>query len=271
MTGRLEGKIALITGAARGQGRNHAIRMAEEGADIIVLDLCDELPNVAYASATEADLQETVREVEARDRRVFSAVVDVRDRAAMREAIDAGVAELGGLDIVVANAGVMVASAWDDVTEDIWDQIIDTNLKGVWNTASLTAQHLIERGGGSMILVSSAAGLKAQPFLSAYVASKHGVVGLMRAFAVELAQHSIRVNSLHPAGVDTPMGTADRSRTFTPLVEKNPELGPLLKNLLPVAITQLDDQSNAVLFLASDESRYVTASTFSVDAGNTQF
>jgi NAD(P)-dependent dehydrogenase (short-subunit alcohol dehydrogenase family) len=188
----------------------------------------------------------------------------------MRAAIDAGVAELGGLDVVVANAGVMVAGAWHEMTEEIWDQILDTNLKGVWNTASLTAPHLIERGGGSMILVSSSAGLKGQPFLSAYVASKHGVVGLMRAYAVELAQHSIRVNSLHPAGVDTPMGTADRSRTFTPLIESNPELGPLLKNLLPVEITDPDDQSHAVVYLASDESRYVTASTFTVDAGNTQ-
>ena len=235
-----------------------------------MLDLFADLPNVANAAATEVDLQQAVAEVEARGRRVFAAVVDVRDRAAMAEAIETGVAQLRGLDVVVANAAVMVAGAWDEMTEDVWDQTIDTNLKGVWNTVSLAAQHLIERGGGSMILVSSAAGLKGLPFLTAYVASKHAVVGLMRGFAVELAQHSIRVNSLHPAGVDTPMGMADRSQTLMPLIEKNPELGPLLKNPLPVEITQPDDQSNAVLFLASDESSFVTASTFTVDAGNTQ-
>ncbi|AMM19031.1 3-ketoacyl-ACP reductase [Frondihabitans sp. PAMC 28766] len=269
--GRVEGKVAFITGAARGQGRSHAIRLAQEGADIIAVDLVDHIPNVTYPSATEEDLAETVRQVEALDRRIIATKVDVRDRAALKKAIDDGAAELGHLDIVVANAGICVIAGWKDTTDEIFEQTIGTNLKGVWNTAQLTAPHLIEAGGGSMVLTSSAAGLKGLPFLSAYVMAKHGVVGLMRAYATELAEYNIRVNSVHPTGVDTPMGSGDGSENFGPLLEAHPKLGGMLQNLLPIEITQPVDISNAVLFLASDEARYVTSLTMTVDAGNTQF
>ena len=271
MAGRVEGKVAFITGAARGQGRSHALRLAEEGADIIAVDLCDDIPNVAYSSATEEDLAETVRQVEALDRRIIARKADVRDRDAMKSVIDAGVAELGRLDIVVANAGICVIAGWDETSVEVWDQTISTNLTGVWNTVQLTAPHLIAAGGGSMILTSSAAGLKGLPFLTPYVAAKHGVVGLMRAFATELAEHSIRVNTLHPTGVNTPMADPRTMEKFGPLLEAHPKLGPMMTNLLPIESTEARDQSNAVLFLASDESRYVTSMEMTVDAGNTQY
>ena len=268
--GRVEGKVAFITGAARGQGRSHALRLAQEGADIIAVDICEDIPNIQYPSATEADLAETVRQVEALDRRIIASKVDVRDRAAMKKAIDDGVAQLGHLDIVVANAGICVIASWDETTEEVFDQIIGTNVKGVWNTVSLTAQHLIDAGGGSMVLTSSAAGIKGLPFLSAYVTAKHGVVGIMRSYATELAEYNVRVNTIHPTGVDTPMGEMP-DNPFGPLLEKHPALGGMLANLLPIQVTQPVDQSNAVLFLASDEARYITSTELTVDAGNTRY
>jgi len=270
MAGRVEGKVAFITGAARGQGRSHAVRLAQEGADIIAVDLCAPMPNVQYPSATEADLAETVRQVEALDRRIVATTADVRDASALKAAIDDGVAQLGKLDVVVANAGVCVIGAWDDVSEDVWDQTVDTNLKGVWNTARLTAPHLIANGGGSIVMTSSAAGLKGLPGLTPYVASKHGVVGLMHAFATELAVHHIRVNSVHPTGVATPMGELGGANPFEPVLARDPRVGAMLMNLLPVEVTQPIDISNAVLWLASDESRYVTSHTLAVDAGTTE-
>ncbi|GAB3311644.1 mycofactocin-coupled SDR family oxidoreductase [Epidermidibacterium keratini] len=274
--GRVDGKVAFITGAARGQGRAHAIRLAQEGADIIAIDLCDDIPNVSYESATPEDLAETVRQVEALGRRIIASQVDVRDRDGMKKAIDEGVAQLGKLDIVVANAGICVIAPWDQTSVEVWDQTIGTNLTGVWNTVQLAAPHLVENGGGSMILTSSAAGLKGLPFLTAYVAAKHGVVGIMRGFATELAQHNIRVNSVHPTGVDTPMGGAGEdseaaTAAFQQLVGTNPRVGPMMMNLLPVEITESNDIANAVLFLASDESRYVTSLAMAVDAGNSRF
>ncbi|KAD3632991.1 mycofactocin-coupled SDR family oxidoreductase [Arthrobacter yangruifuii] len=269
--GRVEGKVAFITGAARGQGRSHAVRLAQEGADIIAVDLCGALPGVAYPSATEEDLAQTVKEVEALDRRIIATKADVRDRGAMQRAIDAGVAELGRLDIVVANAGICIMKPWDEITPQIWDDTVGTNLTGVWNTVQLTAPHLVKGGGGSIILTSSAAGLKGLPFLTPYVAAKHGVVGIMRAFATELAESNIRVNSVHPTGVDTAMASGDGMAAMGGMLEAHPRLGAMMTNLLPVDITQPVDISNAVLFLASDESRYVTSLAMAVDAGNTQY
>jgi SDR family mycofactocin-dependent oxidoreductase len=270
MAGRVEGKVALITGAARGQGRSHALRLAQEGADIIAIDIAGQLPGVQYPSPTPEDLAETVRQVEALDRRIVAKQADVRDRAALKTAIDEAVAELGHLDIVSANAGICIIADWKDTTEDIFDDTIATNVKGVWNTITLTAPHLIEAGGGSMILTSSVAGIKGLPFLSAYVTAKHGVVGLMRAFATELAEHHIRVNTIHPTGVDTPMGLMDPN-PFGPLLEAHPQLGGMLANLYPIQVTEPVDQSNAVLFLASDEARYITSTELTVDAGATQY
>ncbi len=268
--GRVEGKVALITGAARGQGRSHAVRLAEEGADIIAVDICAPIPNVPYPAATPEDLIATVKEVEALDRRIYAAEVDTRDQAALRQAVDAGVAALGRLDVIVANAGICIMKSWEDVTPEIWRDTIDVNLTGTWNTVMAGVPHLINVGGGSVIMTSSAAGLKGLPFLTPYVASKHGITGLARAFAAELAEHSIRVNSVHPTGVNTPMGTG-MAPDLGNLLAAHPKLGGMLVNSLPVEVTEPIDISNAVLFLASDESRYVTALAMTVDAGNTQY
>ncbi|ASR36380.1 3-ketoacyl-ACP reductase [Prauserella marina] len=271
MTGRVHGKVAFITGAARGQGRAHAVRLAREGADIIAVDICAPIRNVPYAAATREDLDETVKQVEALDRRIVSRVVDTRDADALKAAADEGVAELGKLDIVVANAGICIAAVWDKVTPEIFRDTIDINLVGTWNTVMATAPHLVTNGGGSIILTSSAAGLKGLPFLTPYVASKHGVTGMARSFANELAVHDIRVNSLHPTGVRTPMGGGEATAAFGPAMEKNPRVGGMFANSLPIETTEPEDQANAVLFLASDESRYVTALAMTVDAGNTQY
>jgi len=267
MAGRVAGKVAFITGAARGQGRSHAIRLAEEGADIIAVDICEDIASVGYGLATEADLAETVKAVEALDRRIFARKADVRDVQALKAAVDAGVAELGKLDIVSANAGICTVQAWEDVTPAVWQDTIDTNLTGVWNTLFVSIPHLLANGGGSIIATSSTAGIKGLPFLGPYTAAKHGVVGICRSLANELADKSIRVNTVHPTGVDTPMvaglgGLAD-------MIEKNPNLGPISMNGLPVEMVEPRDISNAVLFLASDEARYVTGLEFTVDAGNT--
>ncbi|MFN0283013.1 MAG: mycofactocin-coupled SDR family oxidoreductase [Kineosporiaceae bacterium] len=265
--GRVDGKVALITGAARGQGRSHAIRLAEEGADVIAVDICSDIASVPYALATRADLDETVTAVEALDRRIVATVADVRDAAALTAAVDAGVAQLGRLDIVSANAGICTVQRWDEVTREVWQDTLDTNLTGVWNTCVAAIPHLIAAGGGSIVITSSTAGIKGLPFLAPYVAAKHGVVGIGRSLANELSAHSIRVNTVHPTGVDTPMVAGLGG--LEPILGKDPLLGPIFMNTLPVEITDARDVSNAVLWLASDESRYVTGLELTVDAGNT--
>jgi SDR family mycofactocin-dependent oxidoreductase len=267
MAGRVEGKVAFITGAARGQGRSHAIRLAEEGADIIAVDICHDYPTVGYALATEADLAETVKAVEALDRRIVASQADVRDFAALKAAVDTGVAQLGRLDIVCANAGICTVQSWDAVTPAVWQDTLDTNLTGVWNTMVAVAPHLIATGGGSIICTSSTAGIKGLPFLAPYVAAKHGVVGIARTMANELAHHQIRVNTVHPTGVDTPM--ANGLGGLDPLIGQDANLGPIFMNTLPVEMVDPRDISNAVLFLASDEARYVTGLEFTIDAGCT--
>jgi len=267
MAGRVAGKVAFITGAARGQGRAHAIRLAEEGADIIAIDICRDYATVLYPLATEADLAETVKAVEALDRRIVAAVADVRDAGALKAAVDDGVAQLGRLDVVSANAGICTIQSWDEVTPQVWQDTLDTNLTGVWNTMVVSVPHLIAAGGGSIICTSSTAGIKGLPYLAPYVAAKHGMVGIARTMANELARHSIRVNTVHPTGVDTPMGTGLGG--LEPLINRDPSLGPIYMNTLPVEVVDPRDISNAVLFLACDESRYVTGLEMRVDAGNT--
>jgi SDR family mycofactocin-dependent oxidoreductase len=267
MAGRVAGKVAFITGAARGQGRAHAIRLAEEGAEIIAVDICRDYDTVGYPMATEADLAETVKAVEALDRRIVATVADVRDAGALKAAVDDGVVQLGRLDIVSANAGICTIQAWDEVTPQVWQDTLDTNLTGVWNTMVVSVPHLIAAGGGSIICTSSTAGIKGLPYLAPYVAAKHGVVGIARTMANELARHSIRVNTVHPTGVDTPMGHGLGG--LEPLINRDPNLGPIYMNTLPVEVVDPRDISNAVLFLASDEARYVTGLEFTVDAGNT--
>jgi len=267
MAGRVAGKVAFITGAARGQGRSHAIRLAEEGADIIAVDICRDYGTVPYPMATEADLAQTVKAVEALDRRIVAAQADVRDAAALRAAVDDGVAQLGRLDIVSANAGICTVQAWDEVSPAVWQDTLDTNLTGVWNTMVVSVPHLIAAGGGSIICTSSTAGIKGLPYLAPYVAAKHGMVGIARTMANELARHHIRVNTVHPTGVDTPMGNGLGG--LEGLINRDPGLGPIYMNTLPVESVDSRDISNAVLFLASDEARYVTGLEFTVDAGNT--
>jgi SDR family mycofactocin-dependent oxidoreductase len=271
MAGRVAGKVAFITGAARGQGRSHAIRLAEEGADIVAVDICAPIRGVAYEAATEADLAETVKAVEALDRRIIASVVDTRDVAAMTQAAADGVAQLGKLDIVVGNAGICMMAPWNEVTPEMFKDTIDINVTGTWNTVVATAPHLIAAGGGSIILTSSVAGLKGLPFLIPYVASKHAVTGMTRSFAHELAMHNIRVNSVHPTGVETAMGGGKLFEGAAAGIELNPRPLGMFTNSLPIEFTLPIDISNAVLFLASDEARYITALAMTVDAGNSQY
>jgi len=273
VTGRVEGKVAFITGAARSQGRSHALRLAQEGADIIAVDVCAPIGSIGmYPPATDEDLAETVRQVEALDRRIVATKADVRDSAAMKAAVDDGVAQLGRLDIVLGNAGVFEIQPALEITDEAWREMIDINLTGVWNTCKVALPHLIEGGrGGSIVLTSSTAGLKGTPNTIHYTAAKHGVVGVMRTLANEFAQHSIRVNSVHPTGVNTGMTGEGLQAAFAKGFERDPKLAGMLTNLLPVAITEPEDVADMVLFLASDESKYVTAHELAPDAGVTEF
>jgi len=273
MAGRVEGKVAFVTGAARGQGRSHAIRLAEEGADIIAVDLAAQVDSVPYAMATPDDLAQTVKEVEALDRRIVATQADVRDYGAVKAAVDDGVAQLGRLDIVAANAGIFSFGRADVLEEQTWQDMIDVNLTGVWHAAKAAIPHLKAGGqGGSIVLTSSAAGLKGYANIAHYVSAKHAVVGLMKTLAVELAPHFIRVNSIHPTQVDTPMIQNEATwRLFRPDLDHPTradfEPASQAMNLLPIPWVEPADISNAVLFLASDEARYITGVPLPVDAG----
>lgn len=271
MAGLLEGNVAFITGAARGQGRSHAVRLASEGADIIATDISKQIDTVKYAVATTDDMAETVRLVKAEGQRIVARQADVRDFDAMQAAVDDGIAELGHVDIVCANAGIGVqevdAPTWK-LSAERWRDVIDVNLTGVWHTVKAAVPAMVERDkGGSIVMINSTAGLKGQPFFSDYAASKHGCVGLMRTLAMELAPHGIRVNSVHPTGVKTPMVENEALAAF---VEANPEMVAKLSNMLPIDMLDPSDVSNAVLWLVSDAARYVTAVALPVDAGFTQ-
>jgi SDR family mycofactocin-dependent oxidoreductase len=271
MSGRVAGKVALITGAARGQGRADALRLAEEGADVIVVDVCAPLPSVPYDSATPEDLAETVSLIEKTGRRVISGIVDVRDLDRLRGIVDDAVRQLGRLDVIVANAGICVPKPWDQVTPKIYEDTISTNVTGTWNTVMAGAPHLVNAGGGSVIIISSAAGLKVQPFMVPYTTSKFAVRGMAKAFAAELGQHNIRVNSVHPTGVNTPMGSGNMQAEIGAAIAGYDRLGPMFMNMLPVEGTEPDDVADTVLFLASDESKFITAHEIAPDAGVTEF
>jgi SDR family mycofactocin-dependent oxidoreductase len=271
MSGRVAGKVALITGAARGQGRADALRLAEEGADVIVVDVCAPLPSVPYDSATPEDLAETVSLIEKTGRRVVSGIVDVRDLDRLRSIVDDAVRQLGRLDVIVANAGICVPKPWDQVTPQIYEDTISTNVTGTWNTVMAGAPHLVSAGGGSVIIISSAAGLKVQPFMVPYTTSKFAVRGMAKAFAAELGQHNIRVNSVHPTGVNTPMGSGNMQAEIGAAIAGYDRLGPMFMNMLPVDGTEPEDVADTVLFLASDESKFITAHEIAPDAGVTEF
>ena len=269
--GQLDGKVAFITGAARGQGRSHALRLAQEGADIIGVDLCEQVGTVQYAMSTPDDLAETTKQVEDLDRRIVTRQADVRDRRGLQEAFDAGIAELGRVDIVLANAGIANQVGGEPEDEERgWQDVIDINLTGVYHTVRVAAPRMIEQGdGGAIVLTSSTQGLTGRGgdgggAMSGYAAAKHGVVGLMRTFAHWLAPHSIRVNTVHPTGVDTPMVVNPQLEAW---LAENPEKGDALANLMPVEMVEAVDISNAVLYLVSDAGRYVSGVTLPVDAG----
>jgi (+)-trans-carveol dehydrogenase len=274
MPGRVEGKVAFITGAGRGQGRSHAVKLASEGADIIAIDICHDVEG-ALPMATPDDLAETVKLVEARDRRIIATQADVRDLDGLTAAVDAGVGELGRLDIVVANAGIAsLGGPVEEMSQDNWKHTIDINLTGLWNTARAAIPHLIAGGrGGVIVLTSSVGGMHAMPNMSHYISAKHGVIGLMRSLAVELGQHHIRVNSVLPTNVNTPMFMNEGTfKMFRPDLE-NPtaaDVEPVaaqFMHVLPHGWIEPEDVSNAVLFLASDESRYITGVPLPVDLG----
>jgi (+)-trans-carveol dehydrogenase len=257
---RLEGKVAFITGAARGQGRSHAVRLAEEGADIIAIDI-----------GSPTDLAQTVKEVEALDRRIVASQADVRDSGGLTAALDDGVARLGRLDIVVANAGIVRFGTVEELTEQAWRDVIDVNLTGVWHTVKAAIPRLRAAGGGSIIIIGT--GLKGKPNLGHYAAAKHGLVGLMQSLANELAPDMVRVNTVHPSAVDNDM--IHNQALYHQLLPDHQgditrqEIEPVFQtlNALPVPWVESVDISNAVLFLASDEARYITGVTLPVDAG----
>jgi len=268
VAGKLEGKVAFITGGARGQGRSHAVRLAQEGADTIAVDICAQIGSVAYPMATPDDLAETVKEV--LDRRIVARQADVRDESGLRAAFEAGVAELGPVDIVLANAGIAPMALGEEPHES-WQDVIDVNLTGVFNTVEIAIPSMVERGaGGAIVLTSSTAGINGIGGSSrgglGYTASKHGVVGLMRSYANYLAPHRIRVNSVHPTGVNTPMVVNDVMQAF---LASDPSLSQAMANALPVDMVEPVDISNAIVWLVSDDARYVTGVALPVDAGFT--
>ncbi|PYE12129.1 SDR family mycofactocin-dependent oxidoreductase [Williamsia limnetica] len=271
--GKLEGKVAFITGAARGQGRSHAIRLAQEGADIIAVDTAKQVATVPYDTATAADLEQTVKEVEALDRRIVASEVDVRDLAGLKKAADDGVAQLGRLDIVLANAGISTMCPTLEMEEEQWQTMIDINLTGVWKTVRAAAPHIVSGGrGGAIVLTSSLASMWANENIAHYSAAKAGLVGFMQVLAKELAPASIRVNTVHPTTVATPMILNDATyQLFRPDLEKPTreefEVAARELNALPIPMVEAVDISNAVLYLVSDDGRYVTGTTHVVDAG----
>lgn len=272
-TQRLAGKVAFVTGAARGQGRSHSVRLATEGAEIIAIDVCEQLDSVAYPMSTTADLDHTVAEVEALGRKIVARQADVRDLAALQATVDAGVAAFGRLDVVVANAGIATYAPALELSELEWDEMVAVNLGGVWRTVRAAVPHIRAGGeGGSVIITSSASGLRGIPNAAHYAAAKHGLVGLMKVLALEFGRDRIRVNTIHPTTVDTPMVQNDATlELFLPgLADKSPEAFARIAqqlNVMPVPWVQPETVSDLVAFLASDEAQFITGAAIPVDAG----
>ena len=269
----LEGRVAFVTGAARGQGRSHAVRLASLGADVVALDICADIASVRYAQPGPADLEETIRLVHDTGRRALPIIADVRDPEAMVKAVTETIAEFGRIDIVCANAGVIQLKAATQISSSDWMEIIGINLTGVWNTISPALAPMIARGeGGSIIITSSAAGVKGPPNMAHYAASKSGLIGLMRSLSAELGEHSIRVNCIAPTTVDTEMvHWPEAYRIFRPDLDTpgRDDVSDVFAsiNVLPVPWIDVTDVTNAVEFLATDASRYVTGIVLPIDAG----
>ncbi|WP_232664932.1 mycofactocin-coupled SDR family oxidoreductase [Pseudonocardia sp. TRM90224] len=265
LDGRLDGKVALVSGAARGQGRSIAVRLAQEGAAVVAFDVCQQLASVPYPMATPEDLKETTRLVEEVGGQILAREADAREGDALRALVAEAVAEFGRIDIVCANAGIVsyAANTWS-MPDETWQEMVDVNLTGVWRTVSAAIPAMIEAGnGGSIVITSSIAGLKGMRGVAHYSAAKHGVVGLARSLAVELAPHSIRVNTVHPTGVNTPMVVNDAFAAVMAQSDADFDLG----NLLPVAMVEPEDVAAAVAWLVSADARYVTGIALPVDAG----
>jgi SDR family mycofactocin-dependent oxidoreductase len=277
----LEGRVAFITGAARGQGRAHAIRLAEDGADIIAIDVCRPVSDtITYPLGSSEELAETVRAVEATGRKVLAREVDIRDLAALQKVVADGIEQFGRLDIVVANAGVLSWGRMHEMSEEQWDTVIDINLNGSWRTIRAAAPAMIEAGnGGSIVIVSSSAGLKATPGNGHYSASKHGLVALTNALAIELGEFGIRVNSIHPYSIETPMVEKKAMmelfakfpqyvHSFSPMpyhpVNHQGKKG-LMEFMLP------EEVSDVVAWLASDGSATISGSQIAVDRGTAKY
>lgn len=271
---RFEGRVVFVTGAARGQGRSHAVRFAEEGADVIAIDICRQIDSTSLQLASEEDLRETGCLVEAAGGRVHTAVADVRDLEQVEAAFTEGSERLGPVDTVVANAALVgpPRSFWE-IPPETWRDVIDTGLTGVWHTVRVAIPQMLAHGkGGAIVLVNSAAGLQGYAGLADYVAGRHGCVGLMRSMAQELGPHKIRVNSVHPSNVNTPMFVNPTIRErFAPGLDDPTdadfERAARVMHLLPVGWVEPGDISAGVMWLASDEARYVTGATLSIDAG----
>ena len=269
--GRLDGKVALITGAARGQGRSHALTFAREGADIVASDISAAIPGAAYPASTQQELAEVARQVGLLGRRCIVRQADARDSEAMGALVGAAMTEFGHIDVLHVNHGIVQAAMWDAVTEEIWDAAISINLTAAWRTTRLVIPHMIKQGSGSIIFTASSAATTTSAAMTHYAASKAGLVGLMKALSVELAPHSIRVNSIAPGAVATPM--IKNQTLFDTLAgrpgasEEDARLTFKSLHLLPIAWLEPQDISNAALFLASDEARYVTGVNLPVDGG----
>ncbi|MEU1308454.1 mycofactocin-coupled SDR family oxidoreductase [Streptomyces cinnamoneus] len=271
--GRVAGKVVFITGAARGQGRSHAVRLAEEGAHIVASDICQEVGSTHYTLATSDDLKETARLVEERGGQILTCSADVRVPEQLDAVVSEALGRFGHIDVVCANAGIgSLGRAWE-LSDKQWHDMIDVNLTGAWNTVKAVIPHMIEAGrGGSIIFTNSVAGFLGRPNMAHYAASKHGLVGLMRSLANELAPHYIRVNSIHPGNVDTDMvqNVTGRRLLLPDVADPTREefaAAAAELSVIPVPWVESVDVSNAVLWLASDEARYVTGATLPVDAG----
>ncbi|WP_236793386.1 mycofactocin-coupled SDR family oxidoreductase [Amycolatopsis sp. GM8] len=275
MTRRFEGKTVLITGAARGQGRSHAIRVAEEGGNVIAVDACAQVATVAYPMSSRADLAQTVELVQRAGGKIAAAEADVRDFDGLCCAVEDAVADFGGLHGVVANAGICSHSPLAELGEQAWQDVLDINLTGVWHTCKAAIPHLRRSGaGGSIVMTNSTVGLRGVANVGHYVAAKHGLIGLMRTFALELAPESIRVNSVNPTTVNTEMINNESTfRLFRPDLA-TPTLDDARDrfasaNALPVPWVESSDVSDAVLFLLSEQARFITGTALPVDAGAT--